>query len=112
MSSPNTINEHDVHSSVPHSFSKSFEGEDDSENKGNISRIHIDLGKSVNSITLCAAFCGICAAVTVMTVWHSKDREIATESQLRKTQNHEDELTAQVKYLSKLIEAQQNVSTR
>jgi hypothetical protein len=73
--------------------------------------IQIDNGKSVAAIGICAVICGICMAVTVGTVWHSKDREIATEAQLRKTQNHEDELTAQVKYLTKLLE-NRNVTTR
>ena len=66
--------------------------------------IQIDNGKSVAAIALCAALCGICTAVTIGTVWHSNAREVATESQMRKTQNHVDEMTNEVKRLKDRLE--------
>jgi hypothetical protein len=74
-------------------------GRDESQTGFGNPRITIDLGKSVNSIAICAALCGICAAVAVGVTWHSNEREAATESQYRKTQNHVDEMTNEVKRL-------------
>jgi hypothetical protein len=82
----------------------STKGNDDSQRGIGNPRIHIDMGKSVNAIALCAALCGICTAVTIGTVWHSNAREVATESQMRKTQNHVDEMTNEVKRLKDRLE--------
>lgn len=41
--------------------------------------------------------CGICVAVTVGTVWHSKEYETETNSRVRVLQNHVDELTSKVR---------------
>lgn len=80
--------------SYPRNYSKSM-GQDASDNNtGNINKIEIDLGKSVNSIALCAVICGICLAITVGTVWHSKEREVETQARIRVLQNHIDENTA------------------
>ena len=88
-------------------------GEDSHQEGYGNPRIHIDLGKSVSAISLCAAICGICVAVTVLTVWHSKEfevqtiqkiedqskniddknkaREVETQAQIRVLKNHIDE---------------------
>lgn len=93
----------EVCQSVPCNISKSIGKDESQEGIGN-NRITIDLGKSVNSIALCAALCGICAAVTVVTVLHSTAQEVSTESQMRKTQNHVDEMTNEVKRLRDRLE--------
>lgn len=49
------------------------------------------------SVALCAALCGICTAVTVGTVWHSKERETETQARIRVLQNHVDELQSLVR---------------
>lgn len=53
--------------------------------------IQIDNGKAVNLVGVCAAICGICMAITVMTVWHSQERETETQARIRVLQNHIDE---------------------
>lgn len=41
--------------------------------------------------------CGVCVAVTVGTVWHSKEYETDTNAKVRVLQNHVDELTSKVR---------------
>lgn len=48
--------------------------------------------------------CGVCATVTVMTVWHGKDSEHETQAQYRVLKNHSDEMTNEVKRLCTRIE--------
>jgi len=106
MNGPTTrpLAEVDAAPSYPKAYSKSVGGDDEESNSGNINKIVIDLGKSVSSIALCAAFCGICVAITIGTVWHSKEREVSTEAQYRKTQNHVDEMTNELKRLRDRLE--------
>lgn len=70
-------------------YSKTIDGDD--ANSGNINRIVIDMGKGIASQWLAAAICGICVAVTVGTVWHSKERETETQAQIRVLKNHIDD---------------------
>lgn len=105
------ITENQVSPSYPRAFSKSTGGDASDDNTGNINKIHIDLGKSVNAIALCAAFCGICMAVTALMYlrmsdreYQTQQREVSTEAQMRKTQNHVDEMTATLKALETKLE--------
>jgi len=92
MSGPITENyeaENVVSPSRPRDF---IHAGDDSHQEGfGNPRITIDLGKSVNSIAICAALCGICVAVTIGTVWHSNERETETQAQIRVLKNHIDD---------------------
>jgi hypothetical protein len=74
----------------PYAYSVS-QSEPINNGSGNVNRVEIDLGKHANSTILCAAICGICLAVTVGTVWHSKDREAETQAQIRVLKNHIDD---------------------
>lgn len=93
----------------PYQVSSSI-GRDESQNGIGNPRIRIDLGNSVSIIALCAALCGLCAAITVGVVWHSKEREVSTEAQYRKTQNHVDEMTNELKRLRDRLEDRQNAT--
>jgi len=53
--------------------------------------IQIDNGKTVLVTALCAAICAACVAVTIGTVWHSKERETETQAQIRVLKNHIDD---------------------
>ena len=99
MSEPITT-EMDVAPSYARSYSKSV-GHDESQHGVGNPRINIDLGKSVNAITLCAAICGICMAITVMTVWHSQERETETQAQIRVLKNHIDDAYNKLTILEK-----------
>ena len=87
-------------------------GRDESQDGIGNPRIHIDLGKSVSAISLCAAICGICAAVTVLTVWHSKDFEVQTIQKIedqskdidKKNKEREVETQAQIRILKNHID--------
>lgn len=79
-------------------------GNDESQRGIGNPRITIDFGKSAHSLALCAAFCGICAAVTVVTVYHSSAREVETQARLRVMQNHIDENTALLRVSQQLEE--------
>lgn len=103
MSGPITRNEHDVYPSAPRTISSSV-GRDESQDGIGNPRINIDLGKSVNSIALCAALCGICTAVTIGTVWHSNAREVETQARMRVLQNHVDDMTSKLVVIEKLEE--------
>ena len=76
---------------LPYRAISSSVGRDESQSGIGNPRITIDLGKSVSTITLCAAFCGICAAVTIITVWHTAAREAETQAQIRVLKNHIDD---------------------
>jgi hypothetical protein len=84
----------------PYAYSVS-QSEPINNGDGNVNRIFIDFGKQANSTFISAAICGICLAVTVGTVWHSKEREIETQARIRVLQNHIDENTALLRVMEK-----------
>lgn len=53
-------------------------------------KLVLDFGKSANQMWLAALICGACMATTIITVWHSKERETATNARLQVMQNHAD----------------------
>lgn len=96
---------------LPYRAISSSVGRDESQSGIGNPRITIDMGKSVNAIALCAAFCGICMAATVLMYFRASDREyatqqqeVSTEAQFRKTQNHVDEMTNELKRLRDRLE--------
>src|SRR5690242_308092 len=66
--------------------------------------IQIDIGKHLAAVIALAAICGGCLAITVGTVWHSKEREVETQARIRVLQNHVDEATNEVKRLKDRLE--------
>ncbi len=100
MSGPHTIPLDGPAPDYPKPFDNDSVGGDNNKGQtGNVSRIHIDFGKMANPIFYCAAFVGICAAVTIGTVWHSKTWETETQYRVRILQNHVDENTNELKRL-------------
>lgn len=85
---------------------------DASSNNGSATVVQIDLGKHVGVMLFAALVCGICMAVTVGTVWHSKDQEVSTEAQFRKTQNHVDEMTNELKRLRDRLEDREHAAIK
>jgi uncharacterized protein YlxW (UPF0749 family) len=79
---------------------------------GGATVVQIDIGKHFFAIIVMSIICGVSAAVAVGTVWHSKDREVATEAQYRKTQNHVDEMTNELKRLKDRLEDYENATRR
>jgi len=100
MSGPNTIPMGDV----PMGFSAQ------ASDRSGAQLIQIDNGKAVMAVAICAALCGICAAISITTVWHSETTEINMESQYRKTQNHVDEMTNEVKRLRDRLEDREHAA--
>ena len=88
-------------------------GNDGMENgQGLQNKIVIDNGKSVASVAICAALCGICMAVTIGTVWHSKQVESDMMYRERILQNHVDEMTNEVKRFKDRLEDREHASIR
>jgi hypothetical protein len=76
----------------PYAYSASTGTDEGIENgSGNVNRIVIDFGKHASSTIVSAIICGICLAVTVGTVWHSKDREVETNARIQVLKNHADD---------------------
>jgi hypothetical protein len=84
--------------------SKSTGHDANDNNTGNINKVVIDFGKSVNSVVWCVVLCSICTVVTVGTVWHHKEREVETQAQIRVLKNHIDDAYNKLAVIEKLEE--------
>ena len=103
MSGPDTVDLDDYYHPGEMRTSRSAGGDIADRNSGNIVRVVVDAGKSF----WMAAICGICVAITVGTVWHSKERETETQAQIRKLQVHVDEAYDKCTILEKVYEQTQ-----
>lgn len=87
----------------PHSFEASSDN-------GGATVVQVDLGKHAATVVIAAIVCGFCLAATALTIQHSEAREVSTEAQMRKTQNHVDEMTNELKRLRDRLEDREHAT--
>lgn len=79
---------------------------------GSATVVQIDLGKHLATMIVCAIISGVCVSATWLTISHSEAREVAAEAQSRKTQNHVDEMTNELKRLKDRLEDREHATRR